>query len=48
MSDYFKKLVAWILGMAVLVGIPYFFGWAWMFISWLPAFFTVMFLQDDY
>lgn len=45
--DYFKRLFNLVIGLAIFVGIPYFFGWGWLFLSWLPALFAVLYLDND-
>lgn len=44
--DYFKRLVNVIIALAVLVGIPYQFGAGWLFMSWFPAIFVFIVLDE--
>lgn len=43
---FLKKLTILIMGLVVLIGIPYFFGAGWLLGSWLPALFVMIYLED--
>jgi len=47
MKQILKKLLIITIGLAVFLGIPWFFSATWvLWISWMPAFFIVMYLED--
>jgi hypothetical protein len=41
-----RRLFILLIGLAILIGIPYFFGWGWLFGSWLPAIFAMLYLDN--
>jgi len=46
-KEYFKKVINIIIGFIVLLGIPYLAGsWLWLIVSWFPALFTMMYLEE--
>lgn len=44
--EYFKKPFTLIFSLAVLVGIPYYFGAGWLFLSWIPSLFVFTYLDE--
>ena len=47
MIKYLKKMFTLSIGIAIMVLIPYYFGWGWLFVSWLPALFAMLYLDDE-
>lgn len=47
MKKFFKKLFILIISATIYIAIPYLFGSAWLVLSWIPAFFTAVYLDHD-
>lgn len=46
MLIFLKRILILIIGLAIMIGVPYQFGWGWLFGSWIPALFAVTYLED--
>lgn len=47
MKNYTKKLLTLGIGTTILIGIPYYAGWIWLTISWLPALSSMAYLHEE-
>lgn len=47
MNTFFKKLIIVIIGATIFLGIPYIFGWGFIFLSWLAALIIMMYLEEE-
>lgn len=48
MENYIKKLINLTIGLAIFIGIPCFIeNWWWLTLSWLPALFTMLYLDEE-
>ncbi len=47
MKEFLKRLIILIIGFLIFIGIPLYFDQLGLFfISWLPALFAIMYLDD--
>ncbi len=44
--NYLKRLFNLTVALAILISIPYLFGWGLIFVSWLPALVALMYIDD--
>ena len=43
---YIRRLIALAIGTAILIGIPYQFGVGFILLSWIPALFAMLYLDE--
>lgn len=47
MKKFIKKVIILFIGGAIMFGIPYWFGWRWLSVSWIPSLFAVIYLDEE-
>jgi len=40
MKEFYKSIIVYTIAMLMFLGIPYFFGTGFFWMSWIPALFT--------
>ena len=44
---YFKKILNVAISVFIFIGIPYFCGWGYVFITWIPAVLVFSYLDEE-
>lgn len=44
---YFKKILNVAISVFIFIGIPYFFGWGYVFVTWIPSVLVFNYLDEE-